>query len=120
MPALSSYDASVPELLMRPQLRRGSGTYRHALAGGRMRELKTFGMQEVPAVAGEPRMPLQPAASFINRIANQWMAGIRHVDADLMRPAGRDVDTEQRLIVASLQHDRDAVARAPAIARRLD
>src|SRR5688500_9503483 len=47
------------------------------------------------------------------------MTRIRHVDPNLMRASGGDLDAEQRLIVTLLEHDGDAVALPPAFARRL-
>src|SRR5690349_21811224 len=65
-------------------------------------------------------MLLQPAAHLVHRIANERMTGIGHVNTNLVRSASRDLDAEERLIVPLLEHERDAMRRTPAFARRLD
>ena len=80
--------------------RRGHG---HRLTGLRMHELQFLRVQQVTAITGQAGMTLQATAGFIQRITEQRVAGIGHVNADLVRPAGRDLDTEQGLIVALFQ-----------------
>ena len=84
-----------------------------------MHELQFLRVQQVTAITGQAGMTLQATAGFIQRITEQRVAGIGHVNADLVRPAGRDLDTEQGLIVALFQDDRHAMRRLAAGARCL-
>src|SRR5688572_20320332 len=48
------------------------------------------------------------------------MAGVRQMNAHLMRPAARDLDIEQRAIAAAFEHHGEAVRRFAVFTRRLD
>ena len=63
-----------------------------------MSECQSLGVQEITAVAWQARLWFDHTAGVVERIAGQWMSRIGEVDADLMRPPGRDLDFEQRAV----------------------
>ena len=88
-----------------------------------MDETEQPGVQGLPrkgrdrGASGAERCHRPAAARAINRVADQRMAGMRQMDADLMGTPGQQAALDQRCVIAETLLDGERVIAARAAAR---